>query len=56
MDLPIKFPPANTTIQSEKHAATYIVNTFEPAYNNIVLYDTSPIVSYTQRYQLIPHC
>jgi hypothetical protein len=31
-------------------------NTIEPGYNNIGLYDTSPIVSDILWYQLIRHC
>jgi hypothetical protein len=35
------------------HTHTYAV---EPGYNDIGLYDTSPIVSGILWYQLIPHC
>jgi hypothetical protein len=33
-----------------------IVNTVEPGYNDIGLYDTSPIASDILWYQLIPRC
>jgi hypothetical protein len=32
------------------------INTVEPGYNNIALYDTSSITSDILRYQLIPPC
>jgi hypothetical protein len=32
------------------------LNTVEPGYNDIILYDTSSITSEILWYQLIPHC
>jgi len=35
---------------------TYFLFTVEPGYNDVALYDTSPITSHILWYQLIPHC